>query len=80
MGSWVSSRASSQSCSHDEQCCSKGLGTADPRVNLWICGSLGASGMKGEMEKLTQVESIKAKKNLELRLKFLFSQKEPLIL
>lgn len=61
MGSWVSSRASSQSCSHDEQCYSRGLGTAGPRVKV-----------------LGKMESIKAQENLGLRLKFLFSQKEPL--
>lgn len=39
----------------------------------------GACGVKGKLEKLTQVERIKA--NLGLRLKFLFSQeKKPSIL
>lgn len=36
--------------------------------------------MKGKLEKLAQVESVKAKKDLGLRLKFLFSQKELLTL
>lgn len=36
--------------------------------------------MKGKLEKLAQVESVKAKKDLGLRLKFWFSQEELLIL
>lgn len=67
----MSSRASSQSCSQDEQSYNTGLGTCGPRVEV-----LGVWGLKGKLEKLAQVESVSAKKDWRLNLKFLFLRKD----
>lgn len=67
----MSSRASSQSCSQDEQSYNIGLGTCGPRVKV-----LGVWGVKGKLEKLAQVESVSAKKDWGLKLKFLFLRKD----